>query len=279
MTLTMRTIEAIKKEMTDAVLENETLRQAFGLNQSEEWGEQVSSVSILNLLIYIVAVSVHTLEWLFDQFKEDVEERIAAALPGTVSWYWNKMMEFQEGYELNENARYDEIDLESRIVKYCSVTEVDNGIIVKVNGEGYSQFNPSQLQSLQAYVDTVKFAGTTAAVFSYEPDTLDIELNIWRDPMLLDANMFSIQSGENEIRIAIEGYLNGIKYGGVFNKTKLIDAVQQVEGVLDVTIFDGTIWCNGDGSYHDLEDIDQNFRSYGGHFNLDELIMYDKITE
>lgn len=275
----MRTIEAIKKEMTDAVLENETLRQAFGLNQSEEWGEQVSSVSILNLLIYIVAVSVHTLEWLFDQFKEDVEERIAAALPGTVSWYWNKVMEFQEGYELNENARYDEIDLESRIVKYCSVTEVDNGIIVKVNGEGYSQFNPRQLQSLQAYVDTVKFAGTTAAVFSYEPDTLDIELNIWRDPMLLDANMFSIQSGENEIRTAIEGYLNGIKYGGVFNKTKLIDAVQQVEGVLDVTIEDGTIWCNGDGSYHGFEDFEQNFRSYGGHFNLEELITYDKISE
>ena len=275
----MRTIEAIKKEMTDAVLENETLRQAFGLNQSEEWGEQVSSVSILNLIIYIVAVAARTLEWLFDQFKEDVEERIAAALPGTVSWYWNKVMEFQEGYELNENARYDEIDLESRIVKYCSVTEVDNGIIVKVNGEGYSQFNPSQLQSLQAYVDTVKFAGTTAAVFSYEPDTLDIELNIWRDPMLLDANMFSIQSGENEIRMAIEGYLNGIKYGGVFNKTKLIDAVQQVEGVLDVTIEDGNIYCPGDDSDHPMDSFEQNFRSYGGHFNLDELIMYDKITE
>lgn len=125
----------------------------------------------------------------------------------------------------------------------------------------------------------MKFAGTTASVFSYEPDILDIELNIWRDPMVLDEHMERISDGESVVRQAIENYLNGIKYGGVFNKTKLIDAVQQVEGVLDVTIFDGTIWCNGDGLYHDLEDIDQNFRSYGGHFNLDELIMYDKITE
>lgn len=275
----MRTIEAIKKEMTDAVLENETLRQAFGLNQSEEWGEQVSSVSILNLLIYIVAVSVHTLEWLFDQFKEDVEERIAAALPGTVSWYWNKMMEFQYGYDLNENAQYDEVDEDARIIKHCAVIEVDNGIIVKVNKEDYETLSTSEISALSSYVDTVKFAGTTASVFSYEPDILDIELNIWRDPMVLDEHMERISDGESVVRQAIENYLNGIKYGGVFNKTKLIDAVQQVEGVLDVTIFDGTIWCNGDGSYHDLEDIDQNFRSYGGHFNLDELIMYDKITE
>lgn len=279
MTLTMRTIEAIKKEMTDAVLENETLRQAFGLNQSEEWGEQVSSVSILNLLIYIVAVSVHTLEWLFDQFKEDVEERIAAALPGTVSWYWNKVMEFQYGYDLNENAQYDEVDEDARIIKHCAVIEVDNGIIVKVNKEDYETLSTSEISALSSYVDTVKFAGTTASVFSYEPDILDIELNIWRDPMVLDEHMERISDGESVVRQAIENYLNGIKYGGVFNKTKLIDAVQQVEGVLDVTIFDGTIWCNGDGSYHDLEDIDQNFRSYGGHFNLDELIMYDKITE
>lgn len=276
---TMRTIEAIKKEMTDAVLENETLRQAFGLNQTDEWGEQVSAVSILNLIIYIVAVAARTLEWLFDQFKEDVEERIAAALPGTVSWYWNKVMEFQYGYDLNENAQYDEVDEDARIIKHCAVIEVDNGIIVKVNKEDYETLSTSEISALSSYVDTVKFAGTTASVFSYEPDILDIELNIWRDPMVLDANMFSIQSGENEIRMAIEGYLNSIKYGGMFNKTKLIDAVQQVEGVLDVTIFDGTIWCNGDESYHDLEDIDQNFRSYGGHFNLDELIMYDKITE
>lgn len=275
----MRTIEAIKKEMTDAVLENETLRQAFGLNQSEEWGEQVSSVSILNLLIYIVAVSVHTLEWLFDQFKEDVEERIAAALPGTVSWYWNKVMEFQYGYDLNENAQYDEVDEDARIIKHCAVIEVDNGIIVKVNKEDYETLSTSEISALSSYVDTVKFAGTTASVFSYEPDILDIELNIWRDPMVLDEHMERISDGESVVRQAIENYLNGIKYGGVFNKTKLIDAVQQVEGVLDVTIFDGTIWCNGDGSYHDLEDIDQNFRSYGGHFNLDELIMYDKITE
>lgn len=275
----MRTIEAIKKEMTDAVLENETLRQAFGLNQSEEWGEQVSSVSILNLLIYIVAVAAHTLEWLFDQFKEDVEERIAAALPGTVSWYWNKLMEFQEGYELNENARYDEIDLESRIVKYCSVTEVDNGIIVKVNGEGYEQFDASQLQALQAYVDTVKFAGTTASVFSYEPDLLEIELNIWRDPMVLDEYMVRISDGVRVVEKAIEDYLNGIKYGGVFNKTKLMDAVQAVEGVLDVTIEYGTIYCPGDDSHHTIYSFEQNFRSIGGHISLDDLVCYDKITE
>lgn len=279
MTLTMRTIEAIKKEMTDAVLENETLRQAFGLNQTDEWSDQVSAVSILNLIIYIVAVAARTLEWLFDQFKEDVEERIAAALPGTVSWYWNKVMEFQYGYDLNENAQYDEVDEDARIIKHCAVTEVDNGIIVKVNKEDYETLSASELGALSSYVDTVKFAGTTASVFSYEPDLLEIELNIWRDPMVLDEYMVRISDGVRVVNKAIEDYLNGIKYGGVFNKTKLMDAVQAVEGVLDVTIEYGTIYCPGDDSHHTIDSFEQNFRSIGGHISLDDLVCYDKITE
>ena len=276
---TMRTIETIKKEMTDAVLANATLRQAFGLNQTDEWSDQVSAVSILNLIIYIVAVAARTLEWLFDQFKEDVEERIAAALPGTVSWYWNKVMEFQYGYDLNENAQYDEVDEDARIIKHCAVIEVDNGIIVKVNKEDYETLSTSEISALSSYVDTVKFAGTTASVFSYEPDILDIELNIWRDPIVLDEHMERISDGESVVRQAIENYLNGIKYGGVFNKTKLIDAVQAVEGVLDVTIEDGNIYCPGDDSDHPMDSFEQNFRSFGGHFYFEELVAYDKITE
>ena len=64
----MRTKEEIKKEITDAVLADETLRTAFGLSSNEEWDDQVSSVSILNLLIYIVAMAARTVEWLHSRF-------------------------------------------------------------------------------------------------------------------------------------------------------------------------------------------------------------------
>lgn len=283
----MRTIEEIKKEMTDAVLANQELCEAFRLEANEEWDSQVSAVSILNLIIYIVAMAARTVEWLHDQFRAEVDARIAAAFPGTVSWYWNKIMQFQYGYDLNENAVYDEIDTDAQIVKHCAVFEVDNGIIVKVNKGTltYDQLTQTELDALTEYVQRIKFAGTVAYVYSFSPDELDLEINIWRDPMVLDEDMNRIIDGEPVITNAIVDYLNGIAYGGVLNKTKLIDAIQAVEGVVDVTIDDAASYVidyasDPNGTEHCFADFTHNsFRSVGGHFLIDEAIYNDMINQ
>lgn len=279
----MRTIEEIKKEITDAVLADETLCTAFGLTAGTEWDAQVSDVSVLNLLIYIFAMAARTVEWLFDTFRKEVEERIEAALPGTVSWYWNKIVQFQYGHELNENAAYDTVDEEARIIKHCAVFEVDNGIIVKVNkGQNtYDALNATELEALQGYVDKIKFAGTRAYCYSFYPDEVTLWLNIWRDPMVLDASMNRITDGEPVIYNAVKEYFDGIVYGGMLNKTKLIDAIQKVEGVIDVTIDEAnsSIYCPGDDSSNPFDGFVQNFRSYGGHFLIDELACNDMINE
>lgn len=277
----MRTTEEIKKEITDAVLADETLRTAFGLSSNEEWDNQVSAVSILNLLIYIMAMAARTVEWLYNQFREEVEERIAAALPGTVSWYWNKVMQFQYGDELNENGTYDVVDESKRIITHCAVLEVDNGILIKVNkGDNtYEALTPTELAALQNYVDLIKFAGTYAVCYSYDPDEVAIELNIWRNPMVLDSNMNRISDGESVIENAVLEYLNGIVYGGVFNKTKLLDAIQSVDGVEDVTIADGSIYSPSNDTIRNFSDFIQNYRSNSGHFLLDEVVCYDMLNQ
>lgn len=275
----MRTTEQIKKEITDSVLANANLRQAFGLSQGTEWDAQVSKVSVLNLICYIVAMASRSVEWLHDQFREEVEERIAAALPGTVSWYWNKVMEFQYGDSLNEMAAYDTIDPTKRIVAFCAITEANNGIIVKASKANYEVLTQTELAALSEYVSQIKFAGTQAAVYSFDPDEVNVELNIWRDPMILDSDMCRISDGTEVIEEAITEYLDNIVYGGVFNKTKLIDAIQKVEGVLDVTIEDGDIYCPADDSTHDFGDFGQNFTSYAGHFTPNVLSYNDMISE
>ena len=269
----MRTTEEIKKQMTDAVLANSTLRDAFGLTQGQEWDTQVSSVNILNLIIYIVAMAIRTLEWLHDQFRAEVEERIAAAFPGTISWYWNKVMQFRYGYAVNEMGVYEGAALEddeALIITHCAVMEVDNGIFVKVNKgtDTYDQLEPEELEALRAYVNTIKFAGTTAQVESYRPDRVSVKLNIWRDPQVLGSDMHTLVGQRDVIREALKNYLDGIAYGGVLNKTKLIDAIQQVEGVVDVTIAsDSYIHCYADETYPSFSHF-QSFRSKGGHFEI-----------
>lgn len=270
----MRTTEEIKKEMTDAVLADETLCTAFGLDPGQEWDSQMSAASILNLIIYIVAMAARTLEWLHDQFRAEVEARIAAAFPGTVSWYWNKVMQFQYGHELNENGGYDTDDPDARIITHCAVFEIDNGIRVKVNkgDTTYDALTGSELQALREYVGKIKFAGTRAYCESFPPDQISLTLNIWRDPMVLTSDMRRIADGRPVVKEAVKAFLDAIAYGGVLNKTKLIDAIQAVDGVADVTIDEANsaihILANGDTTGFDA--FGQNFRSVAGHFTATE---------
>ena len=274
----MRTIQEIKKAMTDEIMINEGLVKAMGLNPETEWDLQVSSVSVINLLIYVVAVAQYATEWLFEQFKHDVEKRIDAALPGTISWYWNKVMNFQYGTDLNQYGNYDLIDPSRMIVSHCSVLEVYNGIMVKVNkGDDFDVLDEKEKNALAAYLNRIKFAGTAVSVYSYQPDDLNLEIKIWRNPLVLNDDGSAVSGdGRNLIEEAVKKYLDGIVYGGRFNKTKLIDAIQSVEGVEDIIITSCRFKAyNSDATETELQTGVQNYTSICGHIRLENL----KITE
>lgn len=274
----MRTIQEIKKAMTDEIMSNEGLVKAMGLDPEMEWESQVSSVGIINLLLYIVAVAQYATEWMFEQFKADVEKRIDAALPGTISWYWNKVMNFQYGTDLNQYGNYDLIDPSRMIVSHCSVLEVYNGIMVKVNkGDDFDVLDEKEKNALAAYLNRIKFAGTAVSVYSYQPDDLNLEIKIWRNPLVLNDDGSAVSGdGRNLIEEAVKKYLDGIVYGGRFNKTKLIDAIQSVEGVEDIIITSCRFKAyNSDATETELQNGMQNYTSICGHIKLANL----KITE
>lgn len=274
----MRTIQEIKKAMTDEIMSNEGLVKAMGLDPEMEWESQVSSVGIINLLLYIVAVAQYATEWMLEQFKADVEKRIDAALPGTISWYWNKVMNFQYGTDLNQYGNYDLIDPSRMIISHCSVLEVYNGIMVKVNkGDDFDVLDEKEKNALAAYLNRIKFAGTAVSVYSYQPDDLNLEIKIWRSPLVLNDDGSAVSGdGRNLIEEAVKKYLDGIVYGGRFNKTKLIDAIQSVEGVEDIIITSCRFKAyNSDATETELQNGMQNYTSICGHIKLANL----KITE
>lgn len=266
----MRTIEEIKKQMTDSVLDNETLCEAMSLDPTQTWEAQTSSASVLNMLLYAVAMAIQSLEWLIDLFKNEVEDRIKAAYPGTVSWYWNRAMEFQYDHDLNDNGGYDTTDTEARIVRYCAVQEEYNGVKVKVSKADYEPLNGDELDAFGEYMNRIKFAGTRLTVSSMESDSLGLELNIWRNPLLTLTR--------EEVAEAVQDYLDGIRYGGKFNKTALIDRLQKLEAVRDVTIYACHFQAyDGDETHIDLSDelnTAQNYTPISGHIKLD----YDQLA-
>ncbi len=222
--------------MTDAVLADACLVQALDLDTSKTWEAQVSAASIINLIIYIVAVGHYAMEWMFGQFTQHVEDRIAAAYPGSVSWLYNRALEFQDDDEANaffaSNGQYKAVDETKRIVKYAAVVEKYNIVTVKVSGEDYEPLTAAQLAAFTAYMNVLKFAGVHISTTSMESDDLALTLRMWRDRLVMPAE------DDAAIGAAVTAYLDSIRYGGVFNKTRLIDALQNVPGITDVTIED-----------------------------------------
>ena len=147
--------------------------------------------------------------------------------------------------------------------------------------EGYAVLEPGELEALRAYVAAVKFAGTQAFVYSYPSDTVTLQLSIWRDPMVLDENGCARDATHTPVvENAVRAYLDGIVYGGTLNKTRLIDAVQQAEGIVDAVIDDENSYI--DNYANDItvrfDEFVQNYTAGSGHFILLFVACNDMTT-
>lgn len=272
----MRTISEIKKSMTDEIMADPNLVQHLSLDTTKSWNEQVSAASVLNLIIYIVAVGHGIMERMFDQFKADVESRIAAAYPGSVSWLYNRALEYQhygnnsqESEYFTEHGTYESVDKSKQVVKFAAVMERYNTVTVKVSGENYDPLTAEQLTGFAEYMNTLKFAGVQLNVSSIESDDLTLSLKVWRNRLVMP------DEDDTAIGNSVRSYLDNIKYGGVFNKTKLIDALQETAGITDAVI-ESCVFKAHDNDQTETALSGQNYEAVAGHINLKSLsIIYE----
>lgn len=272
----MRTIAEIKKSMTDEIMADPNLVQRLSLDTTKSWDAQVSAVSVLNLIIYVVAVGHGIMERMFDQFKTDVESRIAAAYPGSVSWLYNRALEYQHYGNNSEESEYfaahgayENVDESKQVVKFAAVMEKYNTVTVKVSGANHDPLTADQLTGFTAYMNALKFAGVHLSVSSIESDDLTLSLKVWRDRLVMP------DEDDTAIGNAVRSYLDRIKYGGVFNKTKLIDALQDTAGITDAVI-ESCVFKAHDNDQTETALSGQNYEAVAGHINLKSLsIIYE----
>ena len=122
---TARTINEIQTEILynkDSASELDALSILTAPEQANV--DSGSKVSEWRLWVWVTAVAIWTLEKLFDIFKIEVEERIAATRVHTRRWYREKALAYQYDDTLNESDVYDVIDPDKQIVKYASVRKV-----------------------------------------------------------------------------------------------------------------------------------------------------------
>lgn len=277
-----RSISEIKRTMTDAFMQDEAIREAYDLPYDKtRFADCFSAVSLENLLFYIVAACHYVLESIFEKFTQDVEQKISRAVVASIPWYFDKAKAFQYGDDLVLNPRtfgyeYAKVDSSKQRVKYVAVRDRGASIEMLVSAEQNGKPTPLSddiLTAFKHYINAIKIAGVVINVRTRKADELSIAVKVVVDPLKINRQGVDIASSEKVVEHAIENYLADIVYGGTFNKTKLVDAIQRVDGVLDVVL--GVCKYKAGDEYKEI--AGNNYTAVGGSFiavGLDKTIEY-----
>lgn len=253
-----RKTSEIKKTMTDAFMADETIREKYGLSERDTFNGSFSSVSLENILFFIVSACCHVLEMIFDQHKVDVESKISMAVVASVPWYYKTALAYQhgDGLVLNETTQqyeYAKVDESKQVVKYAAVRDKGTSVQVLVSGDDNGKPVPLSddvLMVFKEYMNRVKVAGVILNITSAASDKILINAKVYVDPLVIGQDGFSISDGTTKpVEKGIEEFLKSIKYGGTFNKTKLVDAIQDVPGVTDVELGECLRMSSSDGDW------------------------------
>lgn len=253
-------------------MENFALTEAYGLDTTKTFDEQFSQVSVEAIWTYIVALAIYLLESIFDTKQTELEARIAAEYPFSFSWYYYKARLFQLGDTLifddtTYKFTYPLQDETKQIVDYVAVRqrEVDGVTKLQVYAAkaGKAALTVDEKAAFEAYMRQIGAAGTHFEFVSLAPDELKIDLVVTYNPQALDSTGERLAGGGKPVEEAVNAYLDGIKYSGAFSRTKLVDAVQQATGVIDVVL--------GDVLLNDVLTATQTFESDSGFYEAVEI--------
>jgi len=242
--------------MTDAFIADERVQVSYGLQSGLTFDEQFSKASIESLFFYTVATDMAALQFLFNQFKMEIEERIKAAIPGTIAWYHNLVMNWE--YPKNSGIR---------LIKFCSVTEEFPWLRIKINTENHGIFatESEEMNALRIYLSENKFAGTQINLTSQPPEIITIKMTVWLSAAQYSSDGKIIGTDDKPVEKAINDYLANIVYSGTFFRSRLVDAVQAVAGVNDVELLSAKIGST---------ELQATHQSKTGAFTANNIITY-----
>ncbi|MGL5683581.1 MAG: hypothetical protein ACRDDZ_11115 [Marinifilaceae bacterium] len=241
----MRTRKEISDAMKADFVTNVELAKIYGLVAGKTFDEQFSKVAIEALLIQVVSMSLWLLECIIGDYQDSITSIIESNYMCSIPWYHKMCLAYQDGYNVSLDGQYrfvyDTIDDSARIVKYAAVRQVDVDGVTKlrllVSATNKGALTPEQLSRFGVYIKQVGAAGVHYDIVSKSPDKLSVTAQINYNPLLLNSTgQLLTSTGIKPVEHAIKTYLDGIIYGGVFNKTKLIDAIQSAVGVDDVIL-------------------------------------------
>lgn len=263
--------------MTDAFMADSDLKELYGLQSDATWAESFSTVSVENILIYIVAACAHMVEVLMEQYSADVDEKAERMVVASVPWYWEKALAFQLGDELTLDSStgaygYAKTDESKQVVKYAAVRDKGRSVQIVVSGDKNGSPTPlddATMTAFRHYMNRVKVAGVMLNISTHESDTVRIAATVTIDPLVLDEQGNVLSGSGRPVETAIENYLKGIAYGGTLNKTQLTQAMLAANGVEDVELTSVEYTTDGGVTWTML--TGNNYTGVSGSYTVENL--------
>ncbi len=190
-----------------------------------------------------------SLQFLWDQFKNEVLGYLKNERIGRPEWYKQKAFEFQAGDAIINNdglLAYDVVDASKRIITQAAAVAQGNKVLMKVSTAAGILTTEQKSQFID-YWEAVKPFTQALQVISELPDKVKAVIVINYDGKLLEADV------KTATEAAIDNYLlNKIEFNGAFNINRFRDAIEEAIRALsdenDVTIEDVQIRPNA-GSF------------------------------
>jgi len=263
-----RTLEEIREEIIER---KESCNELNGLDSS-------SKTAIWRLWIYITAFAIWTLEKLFDQHRNEVDEMLKQRIPHTARWYRNKALDFLLGVNLmTDSDKYPDgvTDIENKkIIKYAAVVEIGSRLIIKIATEKDGELGPidsDNLEGFTRYIQEIKDVGVRFNAINYLPDLLVLNIEIYRDPLVLDDNGNHRTKAIEPVKIALNEFMKELPFNGELILQELANKLEGAEGVRIVNIKQAsTAWIDSETlKYGEVyEDIDVKKIPESGYFKI-----------
>ncbi len=242
-----------------------------------------SKVAVWRLFYFTIAVAIWSVEKLFDLHKEEVQELIQSAIPGTKEWYRQQALLFQYGDNLiwqDNKFKYPENHPDKQVVKHAAVVEQNGIVIIKTATENNTgeriPLDTLQFSAFQSYMKKIKFAGTKINFINDLPDKLQIYYRVYYDPLVMQPDGSLIDNPNTKpVEEAILNYIKNLPFNGRLNITALTDVIQKAEGVID-PVFEQAHAQYGTYPYQPIID---NYTAHAGYMKIDDLYpLSDTIT-
>ncbi len=218
-----------------------------------------SKVAIWRLWLWVFAVGSWMIEVLFEKHKAEITSILASERPHTLHWYAEESKKFQYGYAMiwkDDAYSYAVIDENAKIIKYAAASEKAGTVVLKVatilNGVKIP-LNNLQRATFYAFWDKWRDAGVKLDVVTLPADLVKVTMTIIRDRLILNVNNSLLRDATVfPINDAIKVFGDSLEFDGIFRLSKLIDAIQSVEGVVDVKIYSASVKPSG-GSWSAID--------------------------